>query len=282
MENLRHRGVLDHLMMLERTEAAGSQRHQKERLEELRTTAATLRAKRDRIREEISAIKNLKDKMDQGLPLDDAESVNIVKIEQYLLMSQRLQLEDLQTAHRLIAGYNLVESKQGKSVCVSFHTAFEGVCLKTYNMEVDLTRMVQISHHNIPPCIPLEKLAKENLQTDFKGFLQTLNLHLNALAGRKKQISLIKELIATVEIIEQNQLCNFLALVCKAPGECDEAVLCTLEYGDLTRSLPTHVVIDSENKTLIESPQWKENKVLLMEIPVHTALLTMRKLGSIS
>lgn len=86
----------------------------------------------------------------------------------------------------------MVESKQGKSVCVSFHTAFEGVCLETYYMEVDLTRKVQISRHNIPPCIPLEKLAKENLQTDFKGFLQTLSLHLNALAGRKQQISLIE------------------------------------------------------------------------------------------
>lgn len=92
----------------------------------------------------------------------------------------------------LLAGYDLVESKQGKSVCVSFHTAFEGVCLETYNIEVDLTRTVQISRHNIPPYIPLEKLAKESLQTDFKGFLQTLHLYLNALASRKQQISLIK------------------------------------------------------------------------------------------
>lgn len=44
-------------MMLERKEAAILQRHQNERLEELRTTAATLRAKKDRIRVETSAIK---------------------------------------------------------------------------------------------------------------------------------------------------------------------------------------------------------------------------------
>lgn len=36
------------------------------------------------------------------------------------------------------------------------------------------------------------------------------------------------------------------------------------------------------DKTLIASPQWKEHQVLLMETPVHSALLTMRKLGSIS
>ncbi|XP_053489105.1 centromere protein O [Ictalurus furcatus] len=282
MDNPRQKGVFDHLMMLERREAAVLQRHQNERLEELRTTAATLRAKKDRIRVETSAIKNLKAQMDQGLPLDDDETEHFVKFEPYLLMSRRMQLRDLQTAHRLIAGYDLIESKQGKSVCVSFHTAFEGVCLETYNMEMDLNRMVQISRHNIPPCIPLEKLAKENLQTDFKGFLQTLDLHLNALAGRKQQITLVKELVGTVEIIEKNQLCNFLALVCKAPAESDEDILCTLEYGDLTRCLPTHVVIDGENKTLIESPQWKEHQVLLLETPVHSALLTMRKLGSIS
>ncbi|GAA6109360.1 centromere protein O [Tachysurus ichikawai] len=280
MDNVRQKGVFDHLMMLERTEAAGLQRRLEEHLEELRTTAATLRAKRDRIRGETSDIKNLNDKMDQGLPLDDEATE--AKIKQYLLMSRCMQLKDLQNAHRLIAGYNMVESKQGKSVCVSFHTAFEGVCLETYYMEVDLTRKVQISRHNIPPCIPLEKLAKENLQTDFKGFLQTLSLHLNALAGRKQQISLIEELLETVEIIEKNQLCNFLALMCNTPAESDDAVLCTLEYGDLTRCLPTHVVIDSENKTLIESPRWKDNQVLLMETPVHSALLIMRKLGSIS
>lgn len=280
MDTVRQKGVYDHLVMLEKAETAELQTNQNGRLEEIRTTVATLRAKRDQIQRETTAIKHLKEQMDQGLPLDDDTTEE--KMKQYLLMSQCMQLNDIQTAHRLIAGYDLVENKQGKSVCVSFHTAFEGVCLETYSIEVALTRKVRITRHNIPPCIPLEKLAQENLQTDFKGFLQTLNLHLNALAGRKQQISLVQKLIGTVEIFEKNQLCNFLALMCKAPAESDEAVVCTLEYGDLTRSLPTHVVIVSENQTLLESPQWKKNKVLLMETPVHSALLAMKKLGSIS
>lgn len=74
---------------------------------------------------------------------------------------------------------------------VSFRTAYEGVYLETYNVEMDLTRMVQISRHNIPPCVPLERLAKEKLQTDLKAFLETLSLHLQSLAGRKQQILLI-------------------------------------------------------------------------------------------
>lgn len=45
--------------------------------------------------------------MDQGLPLDDNETEDFVKIEHYLLMSQHTQLKDLQTAHRLIGKKNL-------------------------------------------------------------------------------------------------------------------------------------------------------------------------------
>lgn len=48
-------------MMLEKIEAIGLQRPQKERVEELRTTAATLSAKRDRIRAETSKIKVFKE-----------------------------------------------------------------------------------------------------------------------------------------------------------------------------------------------------------------------------
>lgn len=45
--------------------------------------------------------------MDQGLPLDDDdETEDLVKTEQYLLMAQRMQLKDLQTACRLIGKKN--------------------------------------------------------------------------------------------------------------------------------------------------------------------------------
>lgn len=92
----------------------------------------------------------------------------------------------------LSGGYDLVECKEGKSVCVSFHTAFEGVYLETYNMELDLTRTIQISRHNIPPSFPLESYAKQNLQKDLKAFLQTLSQNLNALAARRRQVCLLK------------------------------------------------------------------------------------------
>ncbi|XP_072546460.1 centromere protein O [Salminus brasiliensis] len=280
MDIVRKQGVFDHLMMLEKAGTAGQEKQKQDRLEELRATVVTLRAKRDILGAETAALKNLKDKLDQGLSLEDDESNDFMQLEQFLLKSRLMQLKDLQTAHNLIGGYDLIENKQGKSVCVSFRTAYEDVYLETYNVEMDLRRTVQISRHNIPPCIPLEKLAKANLQTDFKAFLQTLSLHLNALAGRKQQISLIKELVGTVEVIEKNQLCNFLILMCKA-RESEAAVLCTLEYGDLTKCLPTNVTIQSEDESLAESPQWTKNQALLMESPVHVAFLTIRKMGSI-
>ncbi|XP_026858236.2 centromere protein O isoform X1 [Electrophorus electricus] len=279
-EQLPVNSVLDHLMMLERAGTRRTERPQHSRLEELRNAIATLHVKRDRLRIETVAVKNLKQKMDQGMPLEDHDYGDLLQLEKALLTSRHMKLKDLQSAHSLIAGYDLMECNQGKSVCVSLHTAFEGVYVETYNMEVDLTRTVQISRHNIPPYVPLEMIAKQTLQTDFKGFLQTLSLHLNALAGRKQQISLIMEL-GTVKVIERNQLCNFLILMCKAQEE-SETVLCTLEYGDLTRYLPTRVTIESENTTLVESQQWRKNRLLLLEFPVHCALLTMRKMGSIA
>ncbi|XP_066524788.1 centromere protein O [Hoplias malabaricus] len=277
MDIVGKQGIYDHLLMLEKAGIPGQGKQKQDHFDDLQAAIVTLRAKRDRLCAETAALKNIKSKLDQGLPIEE----DTIQLERVVLKSQLMKLKDLQTAYHLIGGYDLVESTQGKGVCVSFHTAYEGVYLETYNVEMDLTRTVQISRHNIPPCIPLERLAKENLQTDFKAFLETLSLHLSALAGRKQQILLIKELIGTVEVIERNQLCNFLTLKCKSQDERNTAVLCTLEYGDLTQCLPSHVTIESKEETLPGSPQWKKNQVLLMESPVHRALLTMRKTGSI-
>ncbi|KAK9959420.1 hypothetical protein ABG768_009548 [Culter alburnus] len=256
--------------------------HQSERLEMLKLRALSLRAKRDQLKQQTNAIKILKDKISKDLPLQDDDDAGGFIEQQSLLTAWKLQLKDLQRAHHLIGGYDLVECKEGKSVCVSFHTAFEGVYLDTYNMELDLTRTVQISRHNIPPSLPLESFAKQNLQKDLKAFLQTLSQNLNALAGRRQQVSLVKELAGSVEVMESNQLCNILVLMCTAQGETPRAVLCTLEYGDLTQCLPTRVSIESEDKSLSESPQWKKNQSLFLESPAHTALLTMRRMGSIA
>lgn len=90
-------------------------------------------------------------------------------------------------------GYNIVKTQQGKGVCVSLPTAYEGAYLDTYNLEISLKPTLKISRHNIPPFIPLSSLAEQsNMQTDLRGFLDTLSQHLNAFVCRKQQFKLVQ------------------------------------------------------------------------------------------
>lgn len=76
---------------------------------------------------------------------------------------------------------------------MSLATAYEGVYLDTYNLEIDLKPKLKISRHNIPPFIPLNNLAEQsNMETNIKAFLDLLSRHLNAYAGRKQQLKLVK------------------------------------------------------------------------------------------
>lgn len=90
-------------------------------------------------------------------------------------------------------GYDVIKTRQGKGVCVSLATAYDGVFLETYNLEIDLKPTLRISRHNVPPFIPLNSLAEQNnLQTNIRTFLDTLSRHLNAFAARKQQLELVK------------------------------------------------------------------------------------------
>lgn len=90
-------------------------------------------------------------------------------------------------------GYDIIKTDKGKGVCVSIATAYEDVLLETFHLEIDLKPTVKISRHNIPPFIPLSSLAEQNnMQTDMRAFLDTLSQHLNAFAGRKQQLRLVK------------------------------------------------------------------------------------------
>lgn len=200
-----------------------------------------------------------------------------------LMMARHTQLKDLLHAHHLIGGYDVLQTRKGKGVCVSLATAYEGVYLETYNLEIDLGSNLRICRHNIPPFIPLERLVTQgNMQTDIRDFLDTLSQYLNAYAGRKQQLHLTKEIHSSVQVAESNALCTILVLMFTIPGEKAEATLCTLQYADHTQRLPTRVNIESEDTALVSSPQWKKNQALLLGTPLHTALVTMKKNGSIA
>ncbi|XP_044230295.1 centromere protein O [Thunnus albacares] len=290
MQGASTKGVLSHLSLLEvqaRSRKA-QPRQQQSRVKELKVKVEELIMQRDQLRAEIQTHQNLQKlrmSMDKQCAHEEDEEMDEDSEDSQILrlMARHTQLKDLLHAHHLIGGYDIIKTSQGKGVCVSLATAYEGTYLDTYNLEIDLKPTLRISRHNIPSFIPLNSLAEQsNMQTDIKGFLNTLSQHLNAFASRKQQLKLVKELFhKSVEVLESNVLCSILVLMFTVPRE-NTAVLCKLEYTDHTRCLPTQVNFECEDEKLPESPQWKENCSLLMETPVHQALITMKKMGNIA
>lgn len=282
------KGVLSHLSLLEVQARSRKHQHQQpSRVKELKAKVEALRRQRDQLRAEIETHKNLQklrasmDKQctnEEGVEEMDENSEN----SQLLwLMARHTQLKDLLHAHHIIGGYNVIKTSQGKGVCVSLATAYEGVYLETYNMEIDLKPRLKISRHNVPPFIPFNSLAEQcKSQTDIRTFLDSLSKHLNAFAGRKQQLNLVKELHKSVEVLESNVLCSILVMLLTLPGE-KMNVLCTLDYSSHTRCLPTRVHFECRDTALLDSPEWKKNHSLLKETPVHKALTTMKKMGNI-
>ncbi|XP_018537266.1 centromere protein O [Lates calcarifer] len=289
MEGASTRGVLSHLSLLEvQARSRKTQPQQRSRVKELKAEAEALMIQRDKLKAEIQTherLQKLRMSMDKQCPREQEEEEEMDEDSEdsqlLRLMARHTHLKDLLHAHHLIGGYDIIKTHQGKGVCVSVATSYEGVCLDTYNLEIDLKPKLRISRHNVPPFIPLNSLAEQsNMQTNIRAFLDTLSRHLNAFAGRKQQLKLLKEQHKSVEVMESNVLCSILVLMLTVPRE-KTAVLCTLDYTDHTRCLPTRVHFDCEDKELPDSPEWKKNCHLLMETPVHTALLTMKKMGNI-
>ncbi|KAJ7990790.1 hypothetical protein DPEC_G00290570 [Dallia pectoralis] len=259
------------------------------REKELNATLQALIIKRDQLKAELKANASLRNirstllnKID-GLCEMDVEDMEggSEKSQLLLLMARHTQLKDLLHAHHLIGGYDVLLTKDN-GVCVSIATSYEGLYLETYNLEMNLRGKIRISRHNIPPFIPLETLVKQgNIQTDIRAFLDTLSQYLNAYVGRRQQLHLVKENHNSVRVMECNALCTILVLMFSVPGEKPRAALCTLEYTDHTRCLPTRVTIESEDTALASSPQWKKDQALLLENPVQRALVTLKKGGSI-
>ncbi|XP_028250438.1 centromere protein O [Parambassis ranga] len=279
------KGVLSHLNLL-KVQARGLKaqpQQQQSRVKELKAKVEALKMQREQLKAEIQTHKKLQDlrsSMDNRRAEEEEEMNEDSENSQLLrLMARHTQLKDLLHAHHLIGGYDIMRTRKG--VCVSLATAYEGFYLDTYNLEIDMKPRVRVSRHNIPPFIPLNSLTEQtHMQTDLRPFLDTLSQHLNALAGRKQQLKLVKEQHQSVEVMESNVLCSILVLMLTVLGE-KTAVLCTLDYTDHTRSLPTHVRLECEDEQLPDSPRWKKNCSLLMETPVHKALLTMKKMGHI-
>ncbi|CAN9502343.1 unnamed protein product [Ophioblennius macclurei] len=283
MEGASKRGVLSHLSQLEvQTRSRRNQPQQHDRVKELKAKVEALMLQRDQLKAEIHILKSLhklRSSLDEHQPDEEGESMDVESENSDLLqlMGTHIQLRDLLNAHHHIGGYDIVKTRRGRGACLSLPTTYEGICLDTYNLEIDLKPAVRICHHNIPPFIPVSSLAEQsNMQTDLRGFLDTLSRHLNAFAGRKQQLKLVKEQHKSVEVMESNVLCSRLVLMFTVPKE-KQTVLCLLEYTDRTKCLPTRVHFESNDEQLPDSPPWTTNCNLLLETPLHKALTTMKE-----
>ncbi|XP_029349042.1 centromere protein O isoform X2 [Echeneis naucrates] len=262
------------------------QPHQRGRVKQLEAEAEELRLQRKRLKAEnqtLETLKKLRTSMNKQCTDEEVMQMEEDSEDSQLLqlMARHTQLTDLLQAHHLIGGYDIIKTRQGKGVCVSVATNYEGVYLDTYNLEIDLKPKLRISRHNIPPFIPLNSLTEQcNLQSHFRVFLDTLSCHLNAFTGRKQQLKLVKEQQKSVEVMESNVLCSLLVLMLTV-SKGKPLVLCTLEYADHTSCLPTRVHFECEDKQLPDSPEWKKNCSLLIKTPVHKALMTMKTMGHI-
>ncbi|XP_077395293.1 centromere protein O isoform X2 [Festucalex cinctus] len=274
--------VLNHLSALEAQARSRRVRpRQRSRVEELRARVKALTAQRDRLKAEISVHKDIeKRKMrlknrcaeEEEMETEDGENEQLLQ-----LMAKQMQLKELLYAHHIIGGYDINKTRRGKGVCVTLSTAYEGAYLDTYNLELDTKPTLRISRHNVPPFIPLGDICERaDLRDDLRGFLDTLSTHLNAFVGRRQQLKLVK-LHPSVTVMESNMLCSILVLMLSTTRQ-KKTLLCTLNYTDHSRCLPTEVRFECKDKKLLESTEWKNSYKLLMEMPLHRALGTMKNM----
>ncbi|KAK5858014.1 hypothetical protein PBY51_011215 [Eleginops maclovinus] len=286
MEGASTKDVLSHLSLLEvQMRSQKIQSQQPSRLKELQEKAAALRRQREQLKVEIQMHRDLQkliaslDKQrgeDEEEMEEDSENSDLLR-----LMARHTELKDLLLAHHTIGGYDIMKTLRGKGVCVTVATAYEGVYLERFSLEFDVKPAVRLVRHDVPPFIPLTLLIEQScIQTDLRTLLDPLSRHLNAYTGRKQQLQLVKQLHDSVEVMESNVLCSLLVLLFKLPAE-NTAFLCSLDYSDACRSLPTRVSFQCHDKELPDSAEWMKIRSLLLETPVHKALTAMRKMGNI-
>ncbi|KAM9842641.1 centromere protein O [Aulostomus maculatus] len=281
MEGAAAKGVMGHLSFLEvQARSRKTRPRQRSRVTELRAEVEALVLQRDRLRAEVQIHKDLKERRRRLHGGGESLEAGSSPLEQ--LMARHTQLTDLLRAHHLIGGYDVIRTRQGKGVCVSIVTAYEGTYLDTYSLEIDLKPTVRVSRHSVPAFVPLDRLVEQSdMQTDIRAFLDVLSRHLNAFEGRKQQLKLVKEQHTSVEVMESNVLCSILVLMFTVPKQ-ENAILCTLDYTDHSRCLPTGVRFECEDTELPDSPQWERNRRLLLETPAHKALTAMKKMGTVA
>ncbi|NXS31717.1 CENPO protein, partial [Pomatostomus ruficeps] len=240
-------GVLGHLEMLEsRARREAVEQEEKERREEkaafLKSKLRELRLQRDQLRDKLQLLEQPglgKSGILPDPPLPTPREVLEWKIRNLQGLLQVFQL----------TGISGKLSKHG--ICFCIRTAFEGSFLDSFHLELLLRPEFRVRRHSVPAFIPLERLSREFLPGDLRGFLERLFCHLNAFVGRRHQLEQFQEQFS--EWIQgtphRNSLCNLLSFQYGIPGKNqDFPFRARLLYRDPCRSLPTDVTVSCSPK----------------------------------
>ncbi|XP_067884534.1 centromere protein O isoform X2 [Heterodontus francisci] len=148
--------------------------------------------------------------------------------------------------HSLIQGISaeVGEPSSGIAFCIS--TAYEGMYLESYYLNIQVQHPRKIVRHSIPAFIPLEQMARTYLQQDLRRFLDVLCDALNAYVSRRYQAEQLQERHTAYLTgqVQRNFAYNLLkfqySIRC---GDTEQDVQVKLVYGDLDCCLPTGIVL---------------------------------------
>ncbi|XP_048449351.1 centromere protein O [Rhincodon typus] len=264
-----HSGVLEHLKVLEKCakKLASEQleaQHRQQVLEQEKTLLERLRSKRDALRTKViaqsagSLLDILAETQTNSVPLLDK-----VDVSSTLLKGRVKTLQDILDAYNL-AGVSVKVTEPSSTFVFCISTAYEGIYLDSYYLDIQTKQPRKIIRHNIPAFIPLEQTARKYLQNDLRQFMDVLRDALNAYASRRYQVEQLQMHYHTslTGQIQKNAAYNLLKF--QYPIQCGDMhhdVQVKLVYEDLACYLPTGVILtctgaDSESmRTKLESHQ---------------------------
>ncbi|XP_067884533.1 centromere protein O isoform X1 [Heterodontus francisci] len=251
MADKRYSGVLEHLKKLEKraNKLASEQvkvQHRARVLEQEKAVVQTLRAKRDSLRARVMA-------QSAGPMLDilaQTQTVSTPQLDQMdvfnTLLKERVEsLQDiLESFHLTGISAEVGEPSSGIAFCIS--TAYEGMYLESYYLNIQVQHPRKIVRHSIPAFIPLEQMARTYLQQDLRRFLDVLCDALNAYVSRRYQAEQLQERHTAYLTgqVQRNFAYNLLkfqySIRC---GDTEQDVQVKLVYGDLDCCLPTGIVL---------------------------------------
>ncbi|XP_060687165.1 centromere protein O isoform X2 [Hemiscyllium ocellatum] len=261
-------GVLEHLKTLEKCakKLASEQleaQHRAQVLEQEKTLLERLRSKRDALRTRVTAqsagslLDILTETRTVSVPLLDK-----VDVSSMLLKGRVKTLQDILDAYSL-AGVSVKVREPSSTFSFCISTAYEGIYLDSYYLDIHTKHPRKIIQHNIPAFIPLEQTARMYLQNDLGQFVDVLRDALNAYASRRYQVEQLQvhHHTSLTGQVQKNAAYNLLKFQCPIQcGDMHHDVQVKLVYEDLACYLPTEVTLtcteDSESmRTKLESYQ---------------------------